>query len=146
MQAQLREIGVEVSIRQLELATFLAVAQGPARDFDALVTGIPGDLSLGYVAAMFEARDAGPLAYPGYRNAAFDAAVAEVRSASTEEELQDAWRTVQQILAEDHPTTWLYHARGLQGANRRVQAAPPDLRGELATIAQWRITPTEARQ
>ncbi len=139
LQAQLRDVGVKVTIRQLELATFLAVAQGDDRDFDALVTLIPGDLSLGYVAAMLEGGMPGPLAYPGYRSDAFDGALAAVLTATDEELLGDAWRRAQRILARDHPTTWLYHARGLQGANRRVQADPPDLRGELAGIAAWRI-------
>jgi peptide/nickel transport system substrate-binding protein len=139
IQAQLREVGVEMTIRPLELATFLAVAQGSERDYDALVTGIPGDLSLGWVAALFGASDAGPLAYPGYASDEFDAAVGAARGATTEADLRAAWLEAQRVLHADHPTTWLYHARGLQGVNRRVQASPPDLRGELADIAAWRI-------
>jgi ABC-type transport system substrate-binding protein len=139
IQAQLREVGVAVTIRPLELATFLAVAQGPERDFDALVTGIPGDLSLGYVAAMFEARDPGPLAYPGLSSDALDTALAAARRAATEDALRAAWQTAQRVLYRRHPTTWLYHARGLQGVSRRVRAPAPDLRGELATVAEWRL-------
>jgi peptide/nickel transport system substrate-binding protein len=137
IQAQLAAIGVAVRIRQLELTTFLATAQADAREFDALVTGIPGDLSLGYVAALFDGAAPGPLAYAGYRSAAFDAAIAAVRAAESETELGEAWREAQRVLAGDRPTTWLYHARGLQGANRRIDAAPTDLRGELASLAEW---------
>ncbi len=139
IQAQWREVGVVATIRQLELASFLARAQSADRDFDALVTGIPGDLSLGYVVAMFEGRDPGPVAYPGYANAEFDAAVQRAREAETETELRNAWAVVQDILARDHPTSWLYHARGLQGANLRIAGAEIDLRGELAGIAGWRV-------
>ncbi len=139
IQAQLRTLGVEVRIRQLEFATFLAVAQGPERDFDALVTLIPGNLSLGYLAAMFSGVAPGPLSYPGWRNSAFDAAVARAERATTAAALEVAWRDAQRILADDHPTTWLYHARGLQGASGRLQGVTVDLRGELATLAQWRI-------
>ncbi len=146
IQAQLRQVGVEVVIRPLELTTFLAIAQGRERDFDALVTGIVGDLSLGHVAAMFDGSQPGPLAYPGYQSRAFDAAVARTRNATTERELEDAWRAAQDILAGDHPTTWLYHARGLQGGSRRVQGARPDLRGELANIAAWRVSSVETER
>ncbi len=139
VQAQLRDVGVEVGIRQRELATFLAVAQAEERDFDVLVMGIPGDLSLGYVAAMFESRDPGPLAYPGYASDEFDRAVRSAVEATTEGELRHAWSTAQRILARDLPTTWLYHARGLQGANRRIVNASIDFRGELANIAGWQI-------
>ena len=142
LQSQLRDVGVEMTIRQLELATFLALAQSPERDFDALVTGIPGDLSLGWVAALFDGSDPGPLAYAGYQSVEFDAALNAVRTASSEAELRDAWFAAQRALLADHPTTWLYHARGLQGVNQRVLAEPPDLRGELAGIAGWRIRGT----
>ncbi len=143
IQAQLGAVGADVTIRQLELATFLATAQGPERDFDALVTGVPGDLSLGYVAALFDGQDPGPLAYAGYESDRFDAALTAVRDAASEEMLTEAWGEAQRVLAEDHPVTWLYHARGLQGVNRRVRADPPDLRGELADITRWRIQQPE---
>jgi peptide/nickel transport system substrate-binding protein len=144
IQGQLARVGVAVRIRQLELASFLAVAQGPDRDWDALVTGIPGDLSLSYVAAMFDGRNGGPLAYPGYHSPAFDRQMEAVRTATNRDALLAAWREAQRILARDLPTTWLYHARGLVGANRRVRAAPPDLRGELWDIASWDIVPTDS--
>ncbi len=139
IQAQLKDIGVEVRIRQFELASFLALVQSNERDFDALVTGIPGNLSLGFVAAMFGSTNPGPLAYPGYVNAASDAALNRTRMAETEADLKRAWGEVQRILASDHPTTWLYHSRGLQGGNRRIANAEIDFRGELAAISEWRI-------
>lgn len=146
IQAQLREVGVDVRIRQLELATFLSVAQGADRDFDALVTLIPGDLSLGHVAALFGSDDPGPLAYAGYRNAAFDAAVRQAGRAESAAGLEAAWRAAQRILARDLPVTWLYHARGVQGVNRRVRGLHLDLRGELAAVAQWWIAAEEGSE
>ncbi len=139
IQAQLREVGVEVRIRMLELTSFLARAQADTRDFDAIVTGIPGDLSLGYVAAMFSGIDPGPLAYSGYRNGRLDEALQRAAGAETEQALKAAWGEVQQLISKDVPTTWLYHARGLQGANRRILNTRIDLRGELAGISGWRI-------
>lgn len=44
-------------------------------------------------------------------------------------------------LTEDQAAAFLYHARGVQGANRRVTGVTMDLRGELATIARWDVTP-----
>ncbi|KPK01058.1 MAG: hypothetical protein AMS20_14325 [Gemmatimonas sp. SG8_28] len=141
LQAQLREIGADVSIRQLELSTFLAVAQSPERDFDAMVTGIPGDLSLGHLAAMFRGDRPGPLAYPGYHDAQLDRAVEAASRATSEHARHVAWGLVQQRLAEGLPTAWLYHARGLQGVRNRIQAAPPDLRGELVQMTDWIVRP-----
>jgi peptide/nickel transport system substrate-binding protein len=146
IQAQLRDLGVMVHIRQHELVTFLAVAQGPGRDFDALVTGIPGNLSLGHVAAMFDGESPGPLAYPGYASAAFDAAIRRTREAATEADLAAAWHEAQRVLARDLPTTWLYHARGVQGVSRRVRGVRLDLRGELAGLADWWIAEEESNR
>ena len=139
IQAQLREVGVEVLIHQHEMTSFLAYAQAQNRDYDALVIGIPGDLSLSYVAAMFGSENPGPLAYPGYRNHRFDELIDAASRASTEEALRESWQAALRILGEDMPTTWLYHARGLQGANRRILNAEVDFRGELAAISSWRI-------
>lgn len=139
IQAQLREVGVEVRIHQHELTSFLALAQADDRDFDALVTGIPGDLSLSHVAAMFGGRDPGPLAYPGYRNVRFDELIEAAGQADSEHALKQAWQEALQVLNHDLPTTWLYHARGLQGVNRRIENTGIDFRGELAGISRWRI-------
>jgi peptide/nickel transport system substrate-binding protein len=137
LAAQWRAVGVTVRIRRVELATFLAVAQGPARDFDALVTGIPGVLSLGHVAALYGAD--GPLAYAGYAPPDLRQAFERVRRATSEPALADAWRAVQVTIAQGEPTAWLYHARGVQGVSRRLEGLRMDLRGELAGIAGWRV-------
>jgi peptide/nickel transport system substrate-binding protein len=131
IQADLATVGVEVRIRQLELGAFLAAAGGAARDYDALVTGISGDLSLGYLAALFDSRRlTGPLQYAQYRNSEVDRAL----------DLGDH-AAVQRIVARELPITFLYHARGVQGVNRRVAGVRMDLRGELASLADWHVMP-----
>lgn len=142
IQAQLRRVGIEMEIRQLELSTFLSVAQGRARDFDALITLVPGDLALGHVAALFEGA-AGPLAYSGLQSPDFEGALARVREAQTAGELEAGWRDAQRVIEREFPVTWLYHARGVQGVNRRVRGVSLDLRGELAGVAGWWIADRE---
>jgi peptide/nickel transport system substrate-binding protein len=135
IQADLRAVGADVRIRQLELGAFLATAQGPARDYDALVTGIPGDLALGYLRSLFDSRRLDqPLQYAQYRNPAVDRAL-------------DAgdFAAVQRIVARDLPITFLYHARGVQGMSRRLRGVRMDLRGELATLGRWRLEPGAGR-
>ena len=131
IQAQLAAIGVTVRIRQLELGAFLATAQGTGRDYDALVTGIPGDLALGYLGALFDSRRrSGPLQYAQYANRELDAAFDRL-------DLAEA----QRIVAREVPITFLYHARGVQGINTRVKGVRMDLRGELASLHDWHLTP-----
>jgi peptide/nickel transport system substrate-binding protein len=110
VQARLRSAGFDLTIRQLELSAFLARVYGPAHDFDAAVLGVPGDLGLGYLA---------PLAALAGLQAPEDRAAA------------------QRMFADSLPVACLYHARGLQGINRRVHGVTMDLRGELPTVHDW---------
>ncbi len=129
IQADLAAVGVAVRIRQLELGAFLAAAQGRDRDYDALVTGIPGDLALGYLGALFDSRRrSGTMQYAQYRNVALDAALDRGDLAE-----------VQRIVARELPVTFLYHARGVQGVNQRVTGVRMDLRGELVTVQHWSV-------
>ncbi len=114
VQAQLARVGFDVRIRQLELSTFLARLYGPSRDFDAAILGIPGDLGLGYLRPLAELAGTPPG--------------------------PDVAATLR-LLADSAPVTFLYHARGVQGANRRVRGVRMDLRGELATVHDWRVSP-----
>ena len=112
IQAQLGRAGFDVTIRQLELSAFLDRVYGPRREFEAAVLGIPGDLSLGYLPPLAEL-----------------AGIAAPRDG----------RAVQQLLADSLPVVFLYHARGLQGMNRRIRNVRMDLRGELAGLSAWRV-------
>jgi peptide/nickel transport system substrate-binding protein len=114
VQARLARAGFDVTIRQLELSAFLGRVYGSAPDFAAAVLGIPGDLGLGYL---------GPLA----ALAGFDAPADP--------------STAQHLFADSMPVAFLYHARGLQGMNRRVRGVTMDLRGELPTVQDWWVTP-----
>jgi peptide/nickel transport system substrate-binding protein len=131
IQADLAAVGVDVRIRQLELGAFLAIAEGPGRDYDAIVTGIPGDLALGYLGALFDSRRGrGAMQYAQYHDPEVDRAL----------DARD-YGAVQRIVARDLPITFLYHARGVQGVNQRVRGVRMDLRGELATVERWSLSP-----
>jgi peptide/nickel transport system substrate-binding protein len=114
LQSQLAAIGVRLEIRQLELSTFLSRVQGPAHDFDAAVMGISGDFGLGQLAPLLNT-----------------AGVAHSEDRDS----------MLQLFADSVPAAFLYHARGVQGMNRRVLGVRMDLRGELATLHEWHIAP-----
>jgi peptide/nickel transport system substrate-binding protein len=113
VQARLAAAGFAVVIRQLELSTFLARVYGPERDFDAAVLGVAGDLGLGYLTSLAETAG---LEAPADPTAA------------------------QRFFADSAPVAFLYHAAGLQGANRRVKGVEMDLRGELPSVQGWWVT------
>ena len=114
IQARLAAVGFDVTIRQVELSTFLDRVYGARHDFTAAVVGVPGDLALGQLAAL-----------------------AQMSGASIPREPAQAQRAFDQSL----PVAFLYHARGLVAMNRRVQGVRMDLRGDLPTVAEWWTAP-----
>ncbi|WP_331049652.1 peptide ABC transporter substrate-binding protein [Gemmatimonas sp.] len=141
VQADLAARGITVNIRVMELATFLATVRATDKAqqiaFDMAVTGIPGDIALGHLSAMFaSAQRGGALDYTGFHDAQLDRALAGARAA-TPDAAAAAWRDVDAQLQSKMPVAWLYHARGVQGRSRRLQNVVMDLRGELTSVARW---------
>ncbi len=113
VQAQLAKAGITVTIRQMELSAFLDRVYAADPAFSAAVTGIPGDPGLGYLSPL--------------------AAVAGIPDGGGPPALQERFRKSTAVV-------FLYHARGVQGMNRRMLDVRMDLRGELATVSDWRTT------
>ncbi|HTR76760.1 MAG TPA: hypothetical protein VMH39_01560, partial [Gemmatimonadaceae bacterium] len=138
IQSDLGRRGIRMNIRPLELGAFLTRARAPAKTFDALFTGIPGDVSLAFLSAMFESKQSGSaLDYAAFHTRELDSLFAAARVAGTLRSRRDAWLGVQAALARTLPVVWLYHARGVQGVSARLTGVRMDLRGELVTLAQW---------
>ncbi len=112
LQAQLARAGIHARIRQLELSTFLDRVQGSSHEFDAAVMGIPGDLALGYLSQVI--------------------AISGLRTSLARDRLLG-------LIQDSLPATFLYHARGVQGMNRRVLGVRMDVRGELVTLSRWHV-------
>jgi peptide/nickel transport system substrate-binding protein len=53
---------------------------------------------------------------------------------------------VQRILDAETPVAWVYHSRGVQGVTSRLLGVRMDLRGEMPTVAQWRLSGATAIQ
>ncbi len=139
LQADLAVVGIDLHIRLRDMTSLLAAARAQPRDFDVLFTGIPGDLSLSYIEAMYASRLAGgALDYAGYHTAVLDTLFARAHAARTTAAARAAWVAVQRELERAMPAAWVYHARGLQGLSRRLSGVRMDLRGEMVTVAQWR--------
>ncbi len=138
IQDDLRRIGIDVTIRSVELATFLTQLRSPDKNFDLAYTGIPGDLALGHLTAMFHSAQRGSaLDYTGYHSASLDSLLNAASLTLHPEARATAWARVSASLDSAAPVAFVYHARGVQGRARSLQGVVMDLRGELTTIAQW---------
>jgi len=114
IQARLTAVGFKVTIHQLENSAFVDRVYGPRHEFTAAVTGIAGDPGLGFL------RPLGDL---------------------TGIPVPEDPIAAQRLFAEQLPIVWLYHARGVQAMNSRVRGVRMDMRGELPTVAAWRVAP-----
>jgi peptide/nickel transport system substrate-binding protein len=142
IQADLIARGFVLRVRQTEMGSFLTIARAPDKRFDVLLAGVPGNLSLSYVSAMFAtSQRGGTLDYTGYHAPALDTLLATAASAGGGEASRTAWARVQQALDTLAPATWLYHARGVQGISQRLHGVTMDLRGELVTVHDWTLAP-----
>ncbi|MGQ0764709.1 MAG: peptide ABC transporter substrate-binding protein [Gemmatimonadota bacterium] len=140
LQADLRDLGVAADIQQMELASFLADARASEKRFDALVTGIPGDISLSHIEAMFSsAQSGGALDYAGFHDRELDRLFLAARKSAGDESARTTWRSIDSLLADKAPVAWLYHARGIQGLRREIDGVTMDLRGELVSLVRWRL-------
>jgi peptide/nickel transport system substrate-binding protein len=110
IQAQLARAGFRVTIRQLELTAFLDRVQGSGHDFSAAVMGFSGDLGLGHLLPLLSTTGISPVA-----------------------DREAMLRRFQDSM----PVAFLYHARGVQGMNRRIRGVRMDMRGELASLSEW---------
>jgi peptide/nickel transport system substrate-binding protein len=146
VQGDLAARGMAVRVRQTEMGAFLTTARADTKRFDVLIAGVPGDLSLAYVSALFDTRQrGGTLDYTGYHSPALDTLLRTAAASPEGAARRDAWIAVQQALDSLAPATWIYHARGVQGVSRRVRGATMDLRGELVTVHDWSLAPRGAR-
>jgi peptide/nickel transport system substrate-binding protein len=140
IQADLALRGIRVNVRQVELGTFLNDARAATKTFDVLVAGVPGDVALSFVSAMFETRQrGGALDYTGFHSRELDSLFAAARGASDEPARIDAWRAAQRVLNDSMPVAWLYYSRGVQGVSARLRNVTMDLRGEMVSISDWSI-------
>jgi peptide/nickel transport system substrate-binding protein len=141
IQSDLRERGIDMEIRQVEGGAFLTQARAKEKAFDAIITGVPGDASLAFLAAMFETSQAGgALDYAAFHARPLDTLFVATRRAPSEDARRAAWVAVQAELAAAVPVSWIYHSRGVQGVSARLANVVMDLRGEMATVARWSVT------
>ena len=140
VQGDLAARGIGVRVRQTEMGAFLTTARAQPKAFDVLIAGIPGDLSLAYVSALFDSRQrGGTLDYTGFHTPALDMLLRTAAESPDGAPRREAWAAVQRAVDSLAPATWIYHARGVQGVSRRVQGARMDLRGELVTVHAWSL-------
>ncbi|HEX5724756.1 MAG TPA: LLM class flavin-dependent oxidoreductase, partial [Longimicrobiaceae bacterium] len=143
VQADLRRVGVEAAIQEVEFNALLARASDPAaRDFDAMVLGWKPEFRVDDSDLFACAKRDNPMAFSGYCSPATDRLIDSTLTLADRRAALPVWRRYQRRIAADQPFTLLYFANRLQGVSRRVQGAEPDARGDWVGVERWWILPS----
>lgn len=143
MQAQLKAIGVRVTIEQVDFNAFLDRAQRGA--FDALVGGVRTNPSPRGVRDMWGSYGEGRGAqnWGRWSNATFDAQVDSALAATTPDQVRRHFRVAYQAAIDDAPAIWLYEPRLFAGVYRRLTVGPLRPDAWWASVATWSIDPAQ---
>lgn len=142
MQAQLREVGVEVQVEVVEWNTLLEQITTPdVRDFDGVVMAWVTEFRIDDTDLFRSDRADQPFAFAGIQSPELDRILRALRETMDREAALPLWREYQEVLREEQPYTFLYFPDRLDGVNRRIQGAVMDARGDLVNLPEWWIDP-----
>lgn len=142
MQAQLREIGVEIRPQVVEWGTLLQQINTPTlRDFDGVVMGWVTEFKLDDTDLFHSARLEQPYAWSGTDDPEIDRLLDALAGAVDREDAMPLWQEYQEALARVQPYTFFYFPDRLAGVNRRVRNVAMDARGEWVSVRDWYVDP-----
>jgi peptide/nickel transport system substrate-binding protein len=138
IQQQLRAVGVEMAIRQVERGTFWEEVTHHA--YDAFFAGfsVPLQMQLDDLWGSDLAKH--PFNLTGYRNSRVDAILAEARSLPHETDGEALWKEFQTIIQKDQPCTFLFWQHTITGVNRRVTGMHSSVLGLTHDAWDWHVS------
>lgn len=142
IQAQLRQVRIEVRIEQVERSTFWGDLM--EKKYDAWISGFSVPLQLQLYEFWGSDLKEAPLNLVSYQNERVDAILRKARRIEADIQLAAEWREFQEILHRDQPCTFLYWMNDLVAYNRRVQGARIGAMGLLYHAAEWTVAPAAA--
>ena len=142
MQAQLREIGVDIRIQVLDVPTLNRVLFTPARDFDAVVLSWIAEFRLDDRDMFDSERIDGAWALSGTRNPEMDRLLDTLQTVVDHAAAKPLWDAYQRLQVAEQPYTFLYFVRRLSGVRNSVQGVTVDARGEWVSAHDWWLDPS----
>jgi peptide/nickel transport system substrate-binding protein len=142
MQAQLSNIGIDVTPQVVEWATLLQQINTPdVRDFDGVVMGWVVEYKLDDMDLFHSERIDQPFAWSGTHNPVIDELLETMSVTVDRDEALALWSEYQRAVMEEQPYTYFYFRDRLDGVNKRVRGVEMDARGEWLNIREWYIDP-----
>jgi peptide/nickel transport system substrate-binding protein len=142
IQEQLRQVGANVSIEQVEFPTF--IARSDKHTFDSEINNIHADPSPGGARQDWETFGIKSGNNTGsYSNLTFDAIVDSALASYDPATRKSLFSRAYRIIADDAPAIWLAEPRNMVGVQRRIRTS--GLRGDAwwEHVADWWIPVNE---
>jgi peptide/nickel transport system substrate-binding protein len=139
IQEDLRGVGVETRVRQLEFTTM--VARLRERDFDAVLSAFAIDTSLDLTYAFHSGSIGDGFNFGGYSNPEVDRLIEAARASRDAAEQGALLGEIQGILHQEQPMTLLWEPQQLNGVSRRLRGVRPNPLGAFHRLEDWWLTP-----
>lgn len=150
LQAQLRELGIDMKTSAVEGHTLIGQISGRKngrgeveRDFEAVVMGLTDNFRKDD-SHLFHSRNlGGPMQISSFSHPRVDALLDTLGLIVDREQARPLWKEYQRLLAENAPHTVLYYPDRTIAFRKRLRGVEADARGELVSVTRWWIPPGE---
>jgi len=138
MQAQLRDVGIEVRPEVMEWGALLQrISEPDKRDFDGVVMAWVGEFRVDDTGLFHSSQVDGPYAYSGTRNPELDHLMDTLAIITDHDRARPLWARYEKVLRDEQPYTFFYFMDRLLGVRDRVEALHLDPRGEWVNVKDW---------
>ncbi|MDR1975728.1 MAG: peptide-binding protein [Campylobacteraceae bacterium] len=137
LQRQLKEAGVQMSIRVMEWQAFLNTVVHPRR-FEAILMGWQmGIKSDAYQIWHSESAKTGGFNLVGYKNDEVDALIKKAEKTVDEEEFGAIYRRIFELIKDDNPYLFLYIPKALTAVKKSISPVRASIIGVDHNIIEW---------
>lgn len=137
MQAQLKDVGIRISVEAVEWGAMLERLTSPDRDFDGATLAWVTDFTIDDSDLFGSHASQQPFALAGVDNPEIDRLLTSLKNARDQNELRTSLQEYQAALIEEQPYTFLYFPDRMAGVTGELAGVAMDARGEWVSVIDW---------
>lgn len=142
IQANLADVGIEMTIEIREPASIGPLVTSPDRRFDAFLVGWSRDVPLNEAQLWACDRIEQPFQFTSYCNREVDAVLDSLTQVSDRDVLDRLVDRYSDLIRADQPYTFLYTPKQIVASRVELRGVRLDARGDLATVRDWWLEPS----
>jgi len=146
MQAQLREVGVDLQPLELEISAFFGRIFPAEKDFEGFLLSWEAEFRLDERDLFHSDASGSDFGFSGTQDPVLDRYLDTLQLVTDRAEASRLWREYQLRLMEVQPYTFLYSPYRQSGVNRRLQNVVMDVRGDWQNVREWWVATEERRK